>query len=98
MVVFIDNILQSRKAKKGGEKPMKNGYSEKNQDMHERHARISDALNKALEALCCHNELSLNRVMSNGLQPIADALETDSIVVYRQVEHDGKKRFRHRKR
>ena len=53
-----------------------------------------DALNRALEIFCFHSEATINEVITNGLFPIADAMDVNRIVVYRCIENEGETRLK----
>ena len=47
------------------------------------HRAIVNALNKAIEIFTLHSEEAFEEVVSNGLQPVADAAGLNRIAVYR---------------
>ena len=49
-------------------------------------ADVVAALNKAIEIFTSHSENSFEDVMSHGLQPIAEAVGLDRIVIYKKIE------------
>jgi len=59
----------------------------------ERRAAIVDALNKSIEIFSAHEESDFDRVMTDGIRPIADAAGLDRVVFYALVERDGVKRL-----
>jgi len=67
-------------------------------NVYKRRAAITDALVASLEVFCSHVETTFNEVMSNGLRPIAEAMEVDHIIVYRYVEIDGEKQLKQQHR
>jgi len=58
-----------------------------------RRAAIIDALNKAIEIFSSHSEKTFDKVMSSGIQPIADAVGLDRVVFYSLVGKEEEKRF-----
>ena len=58
-----------------------------------RRAAIVDALNKAIEIFASNEEDTFDKVMTNGIRPIADAVGLDRVVFYTLVNIDGIKRF-----
>jgi GAF domain-containing protein len=59
----------------------------------ERRAAVVDALNKAIEIFSAHEESTFDKVMTNGIRPLADAVGLDRVVFYALVERDGLKRL-----
>ena len=57
-------------------------------------AAMVNALNSALEIFCFHSEATIDQVMTNGLFPIADAMNVNRIIIYRHVEIDGESRLK----
>ena len=62
--------------------------------IHERRARMVDALNKSLEIFISHHEASFNNVLSCGLKTLAEAMEVHRIVFYRLINMDGENHLR----
>jgi diguanylate cyclase (GGDEF)-like protein/PAS domain S-box-containing protein len=60
-------------------------------EVHERRAMMVDALNKALDIFTTHDEDKFDDVMTNGLQPLAEAMDADRVTFYRYIELDDKK-------
>jgi signal transduction histidine kinase/CheY-like chemotaxis protein len=58
------------------------------QKMLEYRIAMMDALNKSLEIFCTHTEEPFDKVMSNGLRPIADMVDLDRIIFFRVWEKE----------
>jgi len=54
-----------------------------------KYIKISEALNMAVEIFVSYSEEDFNDVMTNGLNPIAEAVELDRICVFKQIKEKG---------
>ena len=63
------------------------------QDVSKRRILMVDALNTALETFFSHSEKTFEEVMTNVLQPIAEAAGVDRIYVDRRIETNGENRL-----
>jgi two-component system, sensor histidine kinase and response regulator len=63
------------------------------QGMSGRRAAIIDALNKSIEIFSNHNEKTFHEVMTNGIQPFAEAVGLDRVVFYKLTDIEGEKRL-----
>ena len=54
---------------------------------------IVDALNKAIEIFSSSNEETFDEVMTNGIQPIAEAFGLDRVVFYKLLDIEGGNRL-----
>ena len=59
-----------------------------NMDISGRRAILVDALNKAIEAFCSHNEKKFGEEMKNVMRPIAEAMGANKIFIDRQIQTD----------
>jgi PAS domain S-box-containing protein len=58
-----------------------------------RRAVILNALNESVEILSVNKENTFDEVLAKGIQPVADAVGLDRIIIYAMVEKDGHKRL-----
>ena len=62
-------------------------------EVYKKREDIIKALNKTLEIFISHNESSTDELMSNGIWPVAEALELDRVIIYRIHSINGEDRF-----
>ena len=73
---------------------MTNYYSIKPINLSAYRTAMVDALNKALEIFCFHGDAKIDQVITNGLYPIADVMNVNRIIVYRNIDINGEMRLK----
>lgn len=63
-------------------------------DSYNRRAAVMDALNRAIEIFCSHNEPTFDEVMEKALNTFAKIIDINRIVIYRRIDADEKKRLK----
>jgi len=63
-------------------------------DAPRRHVIIANAFNKALDIFNSRGEKTIDETLAKGLSEIADILDVNRIIIYRQTETDGENRLK----
>ena len=63
-------------------------------EAYKRREMLVDALNTSFDIFTSHLEEEFDKVLADGLRPLAEAIGVDRIVINRLIEIDGKKRLR----
>jgi len=87
MYIKIVMSISNHEAEKAGD------TGEGTRGMSGRRAAIIDALNKSIEIFSNHNEKTFREVMTNGIQPFADAVGLDRVVFYKLTDTEEGKRL-----